>query len=214
LKRENSKPDVAVTEEELVRKRNLLVAAIQNDESDLLNGIRVYVSRFRLVSDIDSVSILARDILHETVVTALQSLARYDPMRPARPWLLSIAINHIRHRHRSQEYARQHVIRVADTPQAQKAAQESHEEALSEEEMFTLLHIASESSEPTFDELLSLVEGNDRQILDLYYRQGLDGKSLAASLGISEGTAWTRLCRAKARLRKAYLQSESEVEES
>ena len=76
--------------------------------------------------------------------------------------------------------------------------------------MFDLLCSSAETAgsgkHVTMDELLSLVEGNDREVLQLAFVEGLRGKALAERLCISEGAAYTRQSRAIARLRRAYLQ--------
>jgi DNA-directed RNA polymerase specialized sigma24 family protein len=62
-----------------------------------------------------------------------------------------------------------------------------------------------EDSSPLLNELLSLVDDNDRRILTLAYVDQLNGIELAAALGVREGAAYVRVARAKEHLRKKYL---------
>ena len=61
--------------------------------------------------------------------------------------------------------------------------------------------------------LLSLVKESDRLVLQLAFINDLKGKDLAAALGISEGSAYTRKHRALTRLKKAYIQANPNCQE-
>lgn len=202
----------SIRDSDHLRRRQLLTEAIERHWPTLLAGIQVYVKRFGLAEDRPVIEELSREILQDTVVTALQKAGNYNPARQAYPWLLGIALNHIRRLRRTQGYERRHITPVADMPQIRRATQQSDSGMLSEDEMFDLLYEstapANSYSQPMLDELLSLVGHSDQEVLKLAFVDGLRGKSLAAELGISEGAAWARLSRAIARLRKAYLQSE------
>ncbi len=190
-------------------RRGVLEDAIEQGWQDLLTGIRIYVRKFGLVSDAPTVDVLAREILQDTVVTALQRADNYDPERPARPWLLGISINHIRRRVRVRA-AESNVVLVDDTKLSREHAGKDSKGPTADE-MFDLLLRSSRNFRPgqlTLDELLSLVGETDREVLRLVFIEGLRGKSLAAELGVSEGAAWARTSRAIAKFRKAYLHSE------
>lgn len=191
-------------------RRQVLVEAIERHWLDLLRGIQVYVFRFGLARDRASIDDLASEVLQDTVVTALDRYENYDPDRPTRPWLLGIAINHLRHRIRGRDYEDTHCVLVADSPQIHRISQQEDPGVLSEAEMFDLLCSPAETTAPgmqvTISELLSLVEVNDQEVLRLAFVEGLRGRALADRLGVSEGAAYTRQSRAVARLRKVYLQ--------
>lgn len=190
--------------------REQLVRAIEEYWTELLRGIRIYVFRFGLATDRVLADDLSMEVLQDTIVTALHRHQNYDPSRPARSWLLGVAINHLRHRRRSRIYEDTHRTLVADSPQVHRVSQQEGSGALSEAEMFDLLCAPTETTGPgeqvTMDELLSLVEGNDREVLRLAFVEGYRGKALAERLCISEGAAYTRQSRAIARLRRAYMQ--------
>lgn len=159
----------------------------------MLTGIRIYVSRFGLAADAPTVDTVAREILQETVVTALGQSGNYDPQRLALPWLLGVAINHIRHRRRAL------VIESRVVPAADLRLSSSGEEnnrSLSTDEIFDLLTQRANAryrpNQPRVNEILSLVNEDDRQILQLAFIEGFRGEDLAAKLGISEGAACVR----------------------
>ena len=56
----------------------------------------------------------------------------------------------------------------------------------------------------TLDDLLSLVDSNDQQLLTLFYVYGLSVAELASILQIATGTVKSRLFNARGRLQRAY----------
>lgn len=217
MSKQSEKPTTPSHDSDHVWKSQLLGEAIEQHWSDLLVGIRVYIKRFGLAEDRSSVEKLSQEILQDTVATALQRAGNYDPSRPAHPWLLGVAINHIRRWRRTRGYERRHITPVADTPQIRKLTQQLDSEMLTEDEMIDWLYYHGQqlgtAGQITFNDLLSLVSDSDQEVLRLAFEGNLRGKSLAAELGISEGAAWARLSRAIKRLREAYAQSEQEFEE-
>lgn len=193
------------------RNLELLMMGIEQEWQQLLTGIRIYVSRFGLAADASTVDTVARDILQDTVVTALGQSGNYDPQRLALPWLLGVAINHIRHRRRALGIESR-VVPVADLRLS--SSREGDSRSLSTDEIFDLLTQRANAryrpNQLTVNEILSLVNEDDRQILQLAFMEGLRGKDLAAKLGISEGAAWTRTSRALGRLREAYFETAQE----
>jgi DNA-directed RNA polymerase specialized sigma24 family protein len=186
--------------------RELLANTIEQEWRHLLSGIRVYVRKFDLATDAAAVDATARDILQDTVATALANSNKYDPRRLPLPWLLGIAINHVRHRRR----VGRRVVAIVDAQLPGKNAGEDPR-PLSTDEMFDRLQhacIDSGANRVTAEELLSLVDEDDRQTLRLAFIEGFRGKFLAARLGISEGAAWARTSRALSRLRRNYFESE------
>lgn len=187
------------------------MTVIEQEWQRLLTGIRIYVRKFGLAGDASTTDTVARDILQDTVVTALAQSSNYDPDRLALPWLLGVAINHIRHRRRALG-VESRVLPVADVRLTSSGEGDSR--SLSTDEIFDLLtQRATADRRPnqlTAVEILSLVNEADRQILQLAFIEGLRGKALAAQLGISEGAAWARTSRAITRLREAYFRTAEE----
>ena len=203
------------SDEEVIQKRHLVAAAIERSLPRLLPGIRVYVWRFGLASDRSSVEELAYETLQDTIAQALGSAALYDCDREMLPWLLGIAKNVIKRSLRRRKQEQGLITPVADISQAHIQVHQSNGDVLSEDELFDLVcqpDVQTGILQSGLPDLLSLVQSSDQQILELAYVDGLGGKDLAAALGISEGAAWTRLSRARARLRNAYLRSEQASE--
>lgn len=198
MKSEEATPD---------ERKRLLIEALQEHQQDLLAGIRVYLWQLRVVTDRGSLEDRANDVFQEAVITALENPGNYNPSRPARVWLLGVAINEIRHLKRRMGLERELIESVADTPEVRRRTRAAASLKLSEADMFDLLYkrVGTAPGGHTLDELLSVVGDSDRRILQLHFVEDLSGRELGAELRISEGAAYTRLSRAKARLRDALL---------
>lgn len=206
-------------------KQQLLCEAIERDWQRLQGDIQVWVSsvlkqfgtKFDKTCDRYSVETVAQEILHETVKTALTKAEEFDLNRSPRPWLLGIAAKKIQRWQRKQTTESNRITPIAELPQVHRIKQQLSSERLSEEEILGLLHQSSDSSNPDsqlmLEYLLSLVKDSDREVLRLVFVDGLDGKSLAAALGTTEGTAYTKKHRAITRLRQAYAQATQAQEE-
>ena len=195
------------------QNQDVLRTAIEREWPHLLTGVRIFVSRFGLVTDGVTLEDTAREILHDTIATGLAKSAKYNNQKEPLPWLLGIAINHIRHRRRAVGI-NSRVVAIADVRLPSRTP-DTGLTRLSSDEMFDLLMRAASvnfrASQLNANELLSLVKEDDRKILHLAFIEGLRGKALAAHLGISEGAAITRTSRAIARLREAYFEASEET---
>ncbi len=132
----------------------------------------------------------------------MRNIDRYDPAYPAYPWVLKTAFNHIRNLRRRQGRE----VLAADEAQRRGA-----EPGLPEEEMFRVLMQSSTeppTTGPTAADLLALADGEDRELLELRYLDGLEYSVLAERYGAPEATIRKRVSRAKRRVREAYLVSE------
>lgn len=215
-----------IPQEFLDQNKEALARAIEENYIKLLGGIRALVWKMGISDNPSTVDIVAHEIFNETVIIALEKANLYDPLKPAHSWLLGIAANKIK------EYIRKTAYRESKTPsvvdvhistqnKTQNIQTSELTQKLTEEEMMDFLLFHS-SENPlwqgrrhlSFDELISLVNNVDRLVLSLAFKQNLNGKDLAAALGISEGAAYVRLSRAISRLRKVYLKSENSEEYS
>jgi len=123
----------------------------------------------------------ALDVAAETFAQALRRIDRLDPARDARPWLFGIAVNVLRHHHRSERrrlaaYARTAV--QADPAEVEPADAE----------------IA--------DALLAL-DPRDRDALLLFAWADLSYDAIAEALDVPVGTVRSRINRARRLLRAA-----------
>jgi DNA-directed RNA polymerase specialized sigma24 family protein len=186
-------------------RRRLLAEVIERERRELLNDIAFYLFDFGVDTHREGVAATAREVFQEMVATAFGKVDKYDPNRPAGGWLRGIAVNKIRELRRSQ---RRGLTLVGDSEPVRRAVSSNKAKELSETEMFDLLSPPAgrlPAVAPSGEELLALAGEEDREILRLRHFEGLDGKELAARLGLSEGAVYQRLSRARNHLRQALL---------
>lgn len=130
----------------------------------------------------------ADDLAQETFLRAWRQLKRFDSARPLRPWLLSIAANLARNRHRSAGRYLAALTRVFHSePQIDSSAEEK-----------TVLDLDS-------DQLWKAVRrlrADDQQVIYLRFFLDLSTGEAAQALDVAEGTIKSRLSRALTRLRE------------
>ena len=126
----------------------------------------------------------AEDITQETFLRAYHNLKRFDPTRPLRPWLLSIAANLARNRHRS---AARYLAALTRSFRAESLDVEQHT-----------------SHNEDADQLWKAVRqlnADDQQIIYMRFFLDLSTAEAAQALDVAEGTVKSRLNRAVGRLR-------------
>ena len=132
------------------------------------------------VSDEDGI----KDVTQNTFLGAVQSVKRFDPTRPVRPWLFSIA-------HNKCVDEIQRIRRTAATPLTDRVAQ-PHPPA----------PVASREEDDCLRAARTRLKEEDRDILDLRYMQDLPTSEIADFFQITEGAVRVRLKRARDRLKK------------
>ena len=144
------------------------------------------------------------DVMADVRERALRNAHRYDPEKSVNAWLSAIAFNCVRDLKRKK--SREVLAHDAPLPQTTP-----HDQTFSEAEVFDVLQKfvtpARDSDALDLGELLTRVAPAYHQTLRLHIERGLVGQALAAQLGISEGAAAVKLCRAKAALLAAYQKS-------
>ena len=186
--------------------------AIETHYSSLQIGVRVLVARSGLVDGYANIAEMGDEVFQYTVETALRIAARFDPSHQAQSWLLGIAANKIKEIRRKNTHETNHT-QIIESEENRNKSEESDgdiENYTAEERIDAAVYHSThrdslEDSSPMLNELLSLVDDNDRRILTLAYVDQLSGVDIAAALGIREGAAYVRVARAKERLRKKYL---------
>ena len=198
-------------------KQQVLCDAIEQNYLTLERTVRVYVSRvikqfgnkFDLSCDRNSIQTIATEILQDTIETVLNKSEEFDLNYQPLPWIKGFAVNKARGWQRDKTRSSGRVI-----PMRKLSSSDTN---LSEEEILGILSKSSRSSTPKdstmLEYLLSLVDERDRQILKLAFIDDFNGKDLAAALGVSTGTAYTKKNRAIARLKKAYTQENQDSQE-
>lgn len=195
--------------------QQLLCEAIENDLDHICTTIQIYLKCAikELGSELGRsvkypVETIAQEIISQTLETVFRKAEDFNPELPPRPWILKFAAYEVKGWKRDQKRKNRRVINITDLPQAR---QELNAGKLSEEEILGRLipsaNSSNSESQMMVEYLLSLVEGNDREILKLAFIDDLDGKNLAAALGTTEGAAYTKKHRAIARLRQAYIKA-------
>jgi len=128
----------------------------------------------------------AEDALQETFLAVMRRLSRYDPRRSFRAWTLGIAVKcarkavrgRVRRRRREEE-------REMSIPHQPAPEEQAHRR-----EIDALLAAALEE-----------LPAPRRAALHLHYREGLTLSEVAQALGVSPGTAKSRIARGLAELR-------------
>lgn len=198
-------------------KQQILCDAIEENYQALERTIQVYVTRvikqfgnkFDLGCDRDSLQTIAKEILNNTVETVLDKSEEFDPSYPPLPWIKKFAANKVRGWQRDKTRNSEKVVSISKFPLSQNN--------LSEDEIFSILSKSSQLSNTEdstmMEYLLSLVNESDRVVLKLAFIDDLNGKDLAAALGVSNGAAYTKKNRAISRLKKAYTQANPDFQE-
>lgn len=133
----------------------------------------------------------ALDLTQETFVSAHRALRRYDPARPMRAWLATIAVNKCR------DWARRRAVRrlltfarpIDDAAHAVPADDPGHDVVTADrQELERLRHEIAE------------LPASLREPLVLHTIEGMSQAETAAVLSISEKAVETRLRRARLRL--------------
>ena len=129
----------------------------------------------------------AEDITQETFLRAYRHLKRFDPTRPLRPWLLSIAANLARNRYRSAARYLAALTRSfrVDPP----IALDVEENAVQDLDADHLWKAVRQ------------LNTDDQQIIYLRFFLDLSTVEAAQALDVAEGTVKSRLNRAVGRLR-------------
>jgi len=186
----------------------ILRVAFEVHHKELMTGIRLYLWKLGAVTQRGELEEKAEEILQETAVEALRVANNYDPARATKSWLLGIALNRIRQMKRDHRRQSSVIVSIHEAAQARAANQRSPDATITEEELLALLYHDDPSRKHTLEEILSVVDRADREVLSLHFVECLTGEELASALGTSVGTAYVRLSRAKARLRQQFRKGE------
>jgi RNA polymerase sigma-70 factor (ECF subfamily) len=137
---------------------------------------------------------LAEDLAAEAFVTAYRRRAAYQPERGSlRAWLYGIAANMVREHWRDEQQLLELDARVArDSLSPLPAAQFA--DAADE-------RVIAATLAPRIAGALAALSREQREVLLLHAWSDLSHEEIAAALGIAQGTARSRLSRARAALR-------------
>ena len=137
---------------------------------------------------------LAEDLAAEVFATAYRRRAAYQPERASlRSWLYGIAANVVRGHWRDEQQLLELDARVAHESLGQPSAAQFADAA---DERLVAAALA-----PRIAGALAALNGDQREVLLLHAWAELSHEEIATALGIAQGTARSRLSRARAALR-------------
>ncbi len=132
---------------------------------------------------------LAEDAAQETFLRALISYETFEHQSSVKTWLVRIAVNCCRNIIRTRWFR----LVCSGIEEGREGSENSIEEWI---------------ERISISDAIRELAGNDREIILLFYYQGLSLKEIAAALGISENAANQRLYRARKRLKKILRKEE------
>ncbi len=205
-----------------IMHREHLYEAIEGCLDRLKTGVQVLVARSGIAEGSNAINDVADEILAMTLETVFQIADRYDSSLNVYSWLLTIASNKLKDYRKkiAREYRHADLIGNMPSPQSQDQSKFEPNWNISAEDkklerMLTQKADHSQLEDQLFglEDLLSLVNENDRNILQLAYVSEMSGQELADALNITEAAALMRLSRARSRLYDAYCKSEKSTRE-
>ncbi|HEV3146079.1 MAG TPA: sigma-70 family RNA polymerase sigma factor [Gemmataceae bacterium] len=171
-----------------------LRTAIERDYRYLERGVRLLVIRSAGPLRDHEIDGIVHETINETWIRAVRNEHRYDPARPALPWLLAIATNVLLERRRANTRDRRQL------PETDLAGDALLENMLSNSDT----QADSNSDRQAVQAILAELPVETRALLEARFVDGLVGPALAERLGISHGAARVRLCRALQQFRKCW----------
>jgi RNA polymerase sigma factor (sigma-70 family) len=133
---------------------------------------------------------LAEDLAAEAFATAYRRRASYDPHRGSlRPWLFGIAANLVREHWRDEQQLLELDARLAPTRDLRSFDDDADS------------RVVAAALAPRIAGALAALNAEQRDVLLLHAWAGLSHEEISAALGIANGTARSRLSRARAALR-------------
>ena len=132
---------------------------------------------------------VADDVTAATFAAAYAAWHRFDPSRPARPWLYGIATNLLRRHYRDEERKLRAYARTGIDPVG------------SVDESEVVRRLDANAEQRTLALALAELRPEEREILLLHAWAELGDEEIAAALALPLGTVKSRLHRARGRVR-------------
>lgn len=188
-------------DESLSSAQLYVLAALQANEHGLKIAIWSFL-RSLLFLERAAMESEWEDVLADVRERALRSAHSFAPQNSVNAWLQTIALNCVRDLKRK----RRREILAQDAPLPRKISSDEDEESESDafDRLQELITPRSEADTLFLDDFLPRVPSAYHQVLRLHLEHGLRGQALAAQLGMTEGAASVKLCRAKVALLTAY----------
>lgn len=213
LSPESSSPPT-INGDQILTNQEVVSESIVANFERLIIGVAVLVAKAGLAESAVDKGDITNEIFQNTAETALRSVQNYKPNHSVHAWFLGIAANKIKEFRRRLAYQAKKTQSI-ENGDNQEFGGDSNSAGdgldwTAEEQLDAIIYHSSQrdllnNTSHTLDELLSLVNENDREILTLAYVDQMDGVEIAAKYGIREGAAYMRIARAKEHLRQNYL---------
>jgi len=146
---------------------------------------QAYVFALQLIGNPDD----ALDVAQDAMVRFFRSLARFDPTRPVRPWLLRIVRNLVRDRARRNRIRRTESLEPADEDALRFEPRDESPDPEAQSVRHELQRLVWEC--------LQELPSSYREVLVLRDYQDLAYADIASTLNIPRGTVMSRLHRAR-----------------
>lgn len=182
--------------------RELLNASIKDNYKHLCaSALAVILNRHRGMNERQLID-LADEVVHEAVSRALTKATEYDPSRRPVPWLMQFILN---------------VLMESDRHTKRYPMQSDFSDITWNQLLASLCSdtpsVPLTEYLPRLNQALGSISAEQREILMLRFRKGLDGQELAQAVGApSSGAARVRLHRALVALRQEFLTSANQEE--
>ena len=184
---------------------------LQEQSAFFLGIISSYVVRMDLAR-VETVQNVTLTVWQETVIEVLTHPGPFARASQPRAWVLAVAANVLKRKRHEMARLSRH-----EQPLGGQLADDADMQEGAFFDRFADLVVPGPEQEveaqEQVHEMLSLVSAEDRHILRLAILYDLDGQVLAHALGVQPSTARSRLHRALARLRAAWIRHEQHTKE-
>jgi RNA polymerase sigma-70 factor (ECF subfamily) len=174
-----------------------LIARVRAGETSALGALfdRHHRDVRRVIARLGVSAADVEDVLQATFLAVMRASTSYDGRASAKPWLIGLAVMHVRRHRRSLSRLAARFRAWAREPASQPTTPE--EEATTHERV--------ERTRRALDALST----KKREVIVLVTVEGLSGEEAAAILGVPVATVWTRLHHARRELEAAVFEEES-----
>jgi RNA polymerase sigma-70 factor (ECF subfamily) len=170
--------------------------AFQEIVSRYRNGLYAFLRQFLNRSD------LVEDVFQETFLQLFTSRRSFDPSRPLRPWLFTIAANKAKDALRKGQ--RTVAVPIGTISESQEMSFDEMLDTISSDNTMPFEALERGETSSRVNEVIANMPENLREILHLAYFDKFSYKQMADILSIPIGTVKSRLHTAVARFAKDW----------
>jgi RNA polymerase sigma factor (sigma-70 family) len=191
--------------ETLAVKQRILQDVFDRQHNSLQNVLRSYIIKLDVAKGNEAQE-MTLDLFSELYLVAMRTAEKFDASRSGLPWLLRIGYHLVLRKRDEQMRLRKHEAPIADFRNSQGDEESADADVFDRLAAFRHQEgtVTPLEAHHAASELLNLVNGEDRILLQLALVHGLSGEALARHLGIKPAAVRQRLHRAINRLKVAY----------